>query len=275
MKVTEKRPKRQRKKFKNCKVRADNKQVYFFIYSWLLFNHQRIINKMPTEQIGYASFNLEVPYKVIDRGAQKEKPLVVYLHGYKQNMQYFERRCADLLSLEAYHLFVQGPYPVYDEKHQRKVAEWGRAWYLYDGEQEQFIRSLEETSVFLDQVIANVTAELSVSRVGMLGYSMGGYLAGYFALSRPETIEDLIVMGGRIKTEHFTGRSFKRLNALHLHGAKDQSVGAERSKESCEQLESMGAHVTFKSLPAGHKLTGDYILAVEEWLNRRGYSTTN
>lgn len=229
---------------------------------------------MPTEQIGYASFNLEVAYKGIDTGEQKEKPLIVYLHGYKQNMHYFEKRCADLLSIEAYHLFVQGPYPVYDEKHQRKVAEWGRAWYLYDGDQEQFIRSMEETSVFLDKVIKNATAELSVSQTALLGYSMGGYLAGYIALSRPDFIDDLIVIGGRIKTEHFTDRSYEGLNVLHLHGTNDQSVGAKRSKESCDQLKIMGAEVLYQDLAAGHKLTETYIQAVKKWLLGGTYSTT-
>lgn len=221
---------------------------------------------MPTEYTGHASFNLAVPYKVIETGQQQKKPLIIYLHGYKQNMHYFEKKCTNLVAFDAYHLFIQGPYPIYDEKHQRSVAEWGRAWYLYDGNQEQFIRSLEDTSVFLQDLIDTVKAKLMVSRTVLLGYSMGGYLAGYVTLSRPGYIDDLIVIGGRIKTEHFRGMSYDDLNVLHLHGINDQSVGAERSRESCEELKLMGASVSFKEIETGHRLTDAYISAVKKWM---------
>ena len=93
---------------------------------------------------GKASFKIEVPYKLIETGESGvEKPLLVYLHGFKQNIEQFEELVEELLSLEAYHLFIQGPYPIYDRSRQKQVHEWGRSWYLYDGEQDQFVKSLE------------------------------------------------------------------------------------------------------------------------------------
>lgn len=224
---------------------------------------------------GNASFSIDVSYKLIETGPQGDKPLFIYLHGYKQNLQYLQKKCSDLLSLEAHHLFIQGPYPIYDEARRRKVEEWGRAWYLYDGEQEQFVKSMEKTSGFIQSLTGKLMQDLNVCRISLIGYSMGGYLAGYFALSRPDFINDLIVMGGRIKSEIFSGRSYKGMNVLHLHGVDDKSVSSERARMSCEELKSMGASVTFKELKTTHKLTSTYIQVLKDWFIKQGIAKLN
>lgn len=223
---------------------------------------------------GRTSFKLEVPYKLIESGGSKPKPLIVYLHGYKQNIYYFQKRMEDLLSLEAYHLFIEGPYPVYDESGKRKVEEWGRAWYLYDGEQGQFIRSLELSSEFVQEVIDGLLQHIEVNRLAIIGYSMGGYLAGYFALSRWKHVNDVVVVGGRIKTEVFkpSEGKYDHLNILALHGSKDRSVESKPQKDSVNKLKQWGANVTFREINQSHKLTRMYIKEIERWLRKQGYS---
>ncbi len=222
---------------------------------------------------GKSSFKIEVPYKLIETGEKGKKPLIVYLHGYNQNIKYFKRKVQDLINLRAYHLFIQAPYPIYDREHKRKVPEWGRAWYLYDGDQQQFIKSLELASEFVQEVIDNIINHIDVSRLAMIGYSMGGYLAGYFALSRWKHVNDLVVIGGRIKTEVFEQKKghYDHMNVLALHGTKDDSVKSEPQKKSAEQLKKMGANVTFKELDEGHELKGRYIAETKEWMTSLGY----
>lgn len=224
-----------------------------------------------TIDTGNATFNFDVPYKLLATSDEEPKPLIVYLHGYRQNLEYFEKKCQDLLSLKAYHLFIQGPYPIYDEKQRREVAKWGRAWYLYDGNQDQFISSMEKSSNFIESVVEQVKAKANYNRVSLLGYSMGGYLAGYFALSRPQIIQDLLVIGGRIKSELFADRSYPSLNVLALHGAADKSVSSRRAQQSCKELRKTGARVTYKKLDGGHKLKHLYLDTAKEWLTNNGY----
>lgn len=228
---------------------------------------------MPSSaQTGTLPFTLNIPYELIDSGGRGPKPLIVYLHGYRQNITYLKKKLRPLLRVQAYHLFVQGPYPIYDEQHKREVPEWGRAWYLYDGRQEQFIRSLEKSSEFLERLLHKLKPKLHTSHTALVGYSMGAYLAGYFALSRPALIRDLVVMGGRIKTEHFRGNKFSELNILALHGSDDKSVKAGPARDSCRELSAMGANVEFKLLDTAHKLNPEYVRAAEDWLvNRWSY----
>lgn len=224
---------------------------------------------------GKTSFKIEVPYKLIETGepGSGDKPLIVYLHGFNQNIEQFRELVDEMLSLEAYHLFIQGPYPIYDRKHEKKVKDWGRSWYLYDGEQDQFIRSLELASEFIQEVIDNILNHVSVSRVALFGYSMGGYLAGYFALSRWKHVNELIVIGGRIKTEAFEDRkgNYDHLNVLALHGSKDDSVKSSPQKKSCDQLSKWGADVTFKELKESHVLSSLFLNESKKWLKSIGY----
>lgn len=222
---------------------------------------------------GKTSFKIEVPYKLLDSGESGKKPLIVYLHGYNQNISYFKRKVSDLLDIKAYHLFIQAPYPIYDEEHKRKVAEWGRAWYLYDGDQQQFVKSLELASEFVQEVTDNTLNHIEVSRLAVIGYSMGGYLAGYFALSRWKHVNELVVIGGRIKTEVFEGRngSYSHMNVLALHGSKDDSVKSTPQKKSARKMEEMGAKVTFKEINESHSLNASYLSVTKDWLKSLGY----
>lgn len=217
------------------------------------------------------TFNLDVSYKLFESGIDEPKPLIIYLHGYKQNTAYFKKKCTDLLSLNAYHLFIQGPYPIYDENHKRRVNQWGRAWYLYDGNQEQFVKSMGKSSKFIESVLEEIKSKANFNRISLIGYSMGGYLAGYFALSRPQLINDLVIIGGRIKTELFSDQVYPNLNVLALHGAYDQSVSNQRAQESCKELSIMQAQVTYKQLDGGHKLKSVYLDTAKQWLKSIGY----
>jgi len=223
---------------------------------------------------GNSAFIIDVPFELLETGALGKKPLIIYLHGFNQNIEYFQKKVDLMLGLEAYHLFIQAPYPVYDTKRKRKVSRWGRAWYLYDGEQEQFIRSMEKASEFIDKVIEDTTSELDLSRTCLFGYSMGAYLGGYFALSRPDQINDLITIGGRIKTESFEGKRQRadHINVLALHGNNDSSVFPEPQKECVEQLVQDGFKAEFRLVNAGHKLEDIFIRESVDWLSSIGYS---
>lgn len=222
---------------------------------------------------GKTSFKIEVPYKLIETGGKGKKPLIVYLHGYNQNIDYLERKTESMLDLKAYHLFIQGPYPIYDTSRKVNVSQWGRAWYLYDGNQGQFIKSMEAASEFIQQIVDGLADVIEISRLCVFGYSMGGYLGGYFALSRWKHVNDLIVIGGRIKTEAFEGKreQAKHIHILALHGEDDDSVYPDPQKKCIELLKQEGFNAEFKLVDAGHKLEQIFVEESKDWLKESGY----
>lgn len=224
---------------------------------------------------GKALFTLEVPYKVIETGKKGvKKPLIFYLHGFRDNIRSFSENCSKLLdSIEAYHLFVQGPYPLYESRSKRKVNEWGSAWYLYDGDQKQFLKSLEKVSGFIDNLIQELKQTFTVEKFCLIGYSMGGYLAGYYALTRPETVEDLIVSGARLKTEVLAEKweQISHLNILALHGKRDKLVDYKPQRNEIIRLVDKGIKADFKLIDQKHIFNDEFISLISDWLQEKNY----
>ena len=222
---------------------------------------------------GKSSFKLEVPYRLFEKGSQNPKPLIVYLHGYGQNLEQFIKLTKPMHVLEAYHLYIQGPYPV--STRIEPIREWGYAWYLYNGKQGAFIKSMEYSSEFIQEIIDNLLPHIHANRVCILGYSMGAYLAGYFGLSRWKHTNEMITIGGRIKTEIFKTRwtNRKHINVLALHGTKDKSVLPERQEEQINILKEKNMNASFIAIEEEHKLTRPYLIKAVEWLEGLGYST--
>jgi predicted esterase len=226
---------------------------------------------------GKESFKVEVPFKLIETGKKGKKPVIVYLHGFNENISQFEKKCEELKQLNAYHLFIQGPYPLYDKSRKVNVSDWGRAWYLYDGNRGQFIKSLELASEFIQEIIDKMLPHIDANRLAVIGYSMGGYLAAYFALTRWKHVNDLVVSGCRIKTEVLNDNfsNIQHLNILAVHGEKDESVKAEPQKREIELLKKKGINALFKITTGSHAMDSSQIETILSWLRDSGYKKMN
>lgn len=227
---------------------------------------------------GKRSFKIEVPYQLIETGKKGEKkPLILYLHGYSENIKTFQDKCGRFLDINAYHLFIQGPYPIYDQSRKKTVSNWGRSWYLYDGNRKQFIKSLEITSEFIQEVIDNLIKFINVSKICVLGYSMGGYQAGFFSFTRWKHVNDVIVVGARLKTEVLSDSDYENLehmNILAVHGRNDDKVRFEGQQESIDQLKSKGLKGELKLLDENHDFSPKVIDEILNWLQSNNYENS-
>lgn len=226
---------------------------------------------------GKTSFKIEVPYKLIETGEKGgKKPLILYMHGFGDNIKSFEKQMKAMTKINAYHLFIQGPYPLYDHSRKQSVSNWGRAWYLYDGNRKQFIKSLEITSEFIQQVVDNLIKFIHVSRMCVIGYSMGGYVAGYFGLTRWKHVNDLIVVGARIKTEIVSKdgwNNLTHLNVLAVHGKNDNKVDYKNQEKEVRLMKKHGISSEFKLIDESHELNKNFIDTIINWLQENNYKT--
>ena len=79
----------------------------------------------------------------------------------------------------------------------------GRAWYLYTGDEAGFVQSMTQSGRHLRTLVDRVIAEQNVDpeRRVLLGFSQGGYFAGYLGVKHASRISGLVVMAARIKGE--------------------------------------------------------------------------
>jgi predicted esterase len=224
---------------------------------------------------GNSPFCIDVPYKLIETGQKgTKKPLIVYLHGFKDNIEAFGERCSQIIEkIDAYHLFIQGPYPLYERRSEKKVQDWNASWYLYDGDQGQFLTSLEKTAGFIDQVLEELKGYVDNERLCLIGYSMGGYLAGYYTMTRSECVTDLIVAGARIKTEILNEDwdLISHINILAIHGKRDKLVDYKPQRSEIKRLIDNGVNAEFKLIDQKHIFNDEFISLIYDWLNKNDY----
>lgn len=225
---------------------------------------------------GKNSFTIQVPFELIETGEKGgKKPLILYLHGYKDNIQSFKKRSSEMFNkVSAYHLFLQGPYPIYERRNAKKVKDWGASWYLYDGEQKQFLESLEKASEFIDNSIKNIQSTINYNRLCIIGFSMGGYLAGYYAMTRQKKVDDLVVTGARIKTEILNDHwdSISHMNILALHGNKDKLVDYIPQRNEIKTLLEKGIKADFILTEQKHIFNRKVIELICDWLPKNKYN---
>lgn len=228
---------------------------------------------------GKAPFRMEVPYQVIESGVKGDKkPLIIYLHGYGENLKISRNVFSECLDISALHLFIEGPYPIFKKQKGKKVEDWGRSWYLYDGRDQQFIKSMEIVSEFIQGIIDKLSKILTFKRVCIIGYSMGGYLAGYFALTRVRYVQELIAIGCRIKTEILEPRqtdweNFKNLKVHAIHGKSDSIVDAAPQIKEIEFLKSKNINASHCLTSGSHKIDNAVLYEIKQWLKSNGYTT--
>lgn len=225
---------------------------------------------------GKTTFKMEVPFRLYEHGKPGPKPLIVYLHGFGQDIKIFEQQTEALHNIKAYHLYIQGPYA--DNRGINRDDKRGFGWYLYSGKQGSFEKSLEYTSEFIQGVIDSIIPFIKVTRCTVIGYSMGAYQAGYFGFTRWKHTNELIMIGGRLKVEFFNDRNWekrKHLNILALHGSSDEIVNGKKQKESIDLAKAKGLNASYVEVKSGHKLTSSYFTKISKWLLEHEYETVN
>lgn len=225
---------------------------------------------------GKTTFKMEVPFRLYEHGEPGPKPLIVYLHGFGQDIKIFEQQTEALHNIKAYHLYIQGPYA--DNRGLNRDDKKGFGWYLYSGKQGTFEKSLEYTSEFIQGVIDSIIPFIKVTRCTVIGYSMGAYQAGYFGFTRWKHTNELIMIGGRLKVEFFNDRNWekrKHLNILALHGSSDEIVNGKKQKESIDLAKAKGLNASYVEVKSGHKLTSSYFTKISKWLLEHEYETVN
>lgn len=92
------------------------------------------------------------------------------------------------------------------------IPGWATDWRIFDGlelDYNYLLTTKLDTSDFNRQLLAQID-QLKISKVSILGFSLGGFLAAEFATSFPEKINSLILLGVRQRYEGQLLENIKR-----------------------------------------------------------------
>lgn len=207
-----------------------------------------------------APFTAEVPVD-LHLPQHGDGSLVVALHGMGMSAESFAKDALPCAPEKSAVLIPQAPLAF--ELRSPKGNRQGNGWYVYTGDTEAFLASMQRTEEWLLRQVDFAVADhgLDGKRVSLLGFSQGGYLAGWTGVRHAARFRRVVVAAGRIKHEvlesdarRAAGRDFR---VFHAHGEKDESVSAAAAQASCAALSAWGADCAFRTFDCGHAVLRD------------------
>ena len=123
--------------------------------------------------------------------ASRKYPLLVAIHGMGMCAEEFVEILEPLRQLPIVIFVPDGVYPF--EIRAGGNLRIGRGWYLYTGDEERFVRSMKKSGRHLNTLVNQVVKEHGIDpdRIAMMGFSQGGYFAGYFGIRPPGFVAEV------------------------------------------------------------------------------------
>lgn len=222
---------------------------------------------------GSRTYLHECPYTVVlpaGYDAARRYPMVIALHGMGQVESVMRRRMAPLLDQPWIWLFLRAVHP-FEMRHKKRI---GHAWYLYTGDQDGLRESMETTMGHLLALHDLIRMEYPVTSSALVGFSQGGYLAGYLGAANHERFCAAACISGRLKWEFFKDvpvEAKEKFALAQFHGGVDAGVSPELAREAVENTRGAGFRdVTYFEDPqAGHEITPTMLEQLGRWLEER------
>ena len=216
---------------------------------------------------------LAVPYTrpspvEIHRPRDADGSVVFALHGQGMTPRKFARVVRPAVPPRTTLVLPRAPLPFEVRRQTENGVRYreGASWYVYLGDTPEFLVEMQRAEAWLAAVHDAGPAKdptLDPVRTALLGFSQGGYLAGYVGLRDPERWRRLVVCGARIKHEvledeaRAVGGENPHFRVLAVHGADDASVPPGPARTSAERVAAWGVPAEFRTYPGGHEVLGD------------------
>jgi predicted esterase len=184
--------------------------------------------------------------------AEPGRPLVIALHGRGMTARALERWLRPGIERGGVSWWIpRGILPC--EVRSRKI---GYGWYVFDGDQAALRSSMDEARAYVVGLAEMARRRLRPARITLLGFSQGGYLASYVALTRPDVFARMVCVCGRPKAE-FVGdlARARAVRVLVQTALRDPTLKPDLVARGVIPLKEAGLAVEERTYDTDHRLT--------------------
>ena len=226
--------------------------------------------------VGEVEFTRSVRFLLDPVEDERPRPLLVALHGQGMSAESFRRVLRHRPPTGHRLLVPEGPHVF--ERREPEGIRAGHGWYIFLGDQEAFRREMTRAEEHLLRVLDQVERDhgpVDRTRSVLLGFSQGGYLAGFVGLRHPERFGGVVISAARVKHEFLEGplRDGPLPPVLLLHSPEDPMTPVELAEKSLEVLRAAGGEAELRPHPGGHRLPPEALEELADWLGEKGLSS--
>jgi len=200
---------------------------------------------------------------VIKNESPRPKKILVLIHGYGSNE-------ADLIGLK-----IPEQYTVVCPRGIITLGAGSYAWYPVDfstGKPTFNIILAEKARQMLIQFIKELKQKyhLSYNDIVVGGFSQGGIMSYWLALTAPEMMHGVAVMSGRLPEEFTIGKidytAASKLSFFVMHGTNDRTLPISYAESAVSFLRKRGIEPVYKVFSAQHEINLEMNEALYNWL---------
>ncbi len=193
-----------------------------------------------------------------------QTPVLILLHGLGSNEQ-------DLFSLANWlpddFLIISARAPI-------RLGENSFAWYQVDFSTGKPVFNIEQeksSREVLTKFIGQIKEKYAVSgKIYLGGFSQGAIMSYSIGLTRPDLVNGIAVMSGRlleeIKPAIASSDKLKTLKVFISHGTNDQVLGIQYARTSLAHLKTLSIEPTYKEYQEAHTINKDMLIDLVNWL---------
>ncbi|WP_296260376.1 MULTISPECIES: alpha/beta hydrolase [unclassified Pseudomonas] len=212
--------------------------------------------------------DLALPYLAAAPADSKDKPLIIFLHGYGSN----ERdlfSIKDELPQDYTYLSVRAP---------AEVDGGGYKWFTQDTDQAEYEgvtsdvdKSTDSLRTFIQQATEKYATQ--PDKVILVGFSQGAMMSYQIGLQYPQLVRGIAPLSGKIlaalKARLKPDDQLKPLNVFIGHGAADNRVPFSGATEAQTLLENLLISPEFHAYAgAGHTITSAEVGDLNAWIEQ-------
>src|ERR1044072_975662 len=221
-----------------------------------------MIIEKATEQRVNLYYDLYVP----DEETEKNKPLVIALHGYEGSKESMMALARKINSRDFIIASVQGPNGFFvRDREPTSNPKIGFGW-MMQYKAEETIRLHHET---LLAVIEDTAAQYSIDRraIFLMAFSQSVSLNYRFAFTHPDLIRGVIAVCGGIPGDWNEDKyQQSATDVLIIAGKTDEFYLLERTRILKDAMARRARAVEFRSFPAGHVFPRESLPLINEWI---------
>lgn len=193
-----------------------------------------------------------------------ETPVIILLHGVGSNEQ-------DLFSLANR---LPDNFLVISARAPIRLGENSFAWYQVDfstGKPVFNVEQQENSRAILIKFIDQIKKQYALNgKVYLGGFSQGAIMSYSVGLTRPDLVNGIAVMSGRlleeIKPLVAANNKLQALRIFISHGTKDPVLDIQYARSSVAYLKTLNINPTYKEYSAAHTINNDMFIDLVKWL---------
>ncbi|AZD91645.1 MULTISPECIES: alpha/beta hydrolase [Pseudomonas] len=195
----------------------------------------------------------------------RDRPLVIFLHGYGSNEEdLFGLK--DGLPADYTYLSVRAPQTVEEGSYQwfHKQGEGA-----YDGVTAELADSAKLIDAFVRQAVAKYHTR--ADRVFLVGFSQGAIMSYELGLRHPQAVRGIAALSGKIlpvlRSQLKSGEGLEQLAIFIAHGTADMRLPYSDGSEADSLLRGLGLAPQFHAYPGiGHTISDTELQDLNRWL---------